>query len=419
MKQLLLHVQENSLQTAVVQNGVLVQYYMERSAGSSLVGNVYLGKIVNVLPGMEAAFVDIGLGKNAFLYIDDMLHPHSDKQPRQKPAIQEIAKPGQVVAVQIVKDPIGGKGARVTTHFNLPGRYLVYMPEAAYVGVSKKIGSESERERLRLIGEAIRSNQEGIIMRTAAEGESEEALAGDAGKLRQLWNHVLEKAATCNAPCQLHVEAGLMHRVIRDTLVADIHELWIDHGGKFKEAQRLLGEMAPAHRDRLKLYSPQEGQDLFRHFGVEEQLETAFARRIPLASGGYLIWEETEALTVIDVNTGKFTGSDSLEDTVYRTNLEAAELISRLLRIRDVGGIVIIDFIDMERDESRNRILARMTEEAKEDGTKCSIVGWTKLGLMELTRKKAREAAAVHKGELCPCCGGSGRHKLAQLEKKS
>ncbi len=419
MKQLLLHVEDNSLQTAVVQDGVLIQFYMERSAGSSLVGNVYLGKIVNVLPGMEAAFVDIGLGKNAFLYIDDLLHPHADKQPRQKPAIQDIARPGQVVAVQIVKDPIGGKGARVTTHFNLPGRYLVYMPEAGYVGVSKKIGSESERERLRLIGESIRQGQEGIIMRTAAVGESEEALSSDAGKLRRLWDHIVTKTTASNAPSQLHVEAGLLHRVIRDTVASDIGEIWIDHEAKFQEAQSLLGEMAPALKERLKLYIPQDGRELFRYFDVEEQLETAFARKIPLASGGYLIWEETEALTVIDVNTGKFTGNNSLEDTVYRTNLEAAELIPRLLRIRDVGGIVIIDFIDMERDESRSSILARMMEEAKEDGTKCSIVGWTRLGLMELTRKKSREAASVRKGELCAACGGTGRQKTAESGKKS
>lgn len=393
MKQLLLHVEGDALQTAVLQGGLLTQFYMERSGGSSLVGNVYLGKIVNVLPGMEAVFVDIGLGKNAFLYIDDMLHPNADKQARQKPRISAIARPGQDVVVQIVKDPIGGKGARVTTHFNLPGRYLVYMPEADYVGISKKIASDSERERLRLIGEEIRMGGEGIIMRTAAEGESGEALAGDAGKLRELWKEIVKRKNDSAAPCLLHSEAGLLQRVIRDTLAPDIGEIWLDHPERSKEIRYLLQDMAPALLDRLKLFSPTDEASLFRSFGVTEQVDAAFARKIPLNSGGYIVWDETEALTVIDVNTGRFTGNDSLEDTVFRTNMEAAELIARLLRIRDVGGIIIIDFIDMEREESRARILSRMTEDARHDVTKCSIVGWTRLGLMELTRKKARESA--------------------------
>lgn len=405
MKQMLMHVDGDALQTAVLQDGKLVEFFMERSGGASLVGNVYKGKIVNVLPGMEAAFVDIGLGKNAFLYIDEMLHPNADKQPKHKPPITELARPGQELVVQVVKDPLRGKGARVTTHFNLAGRWLVFMPQADYVGVSKRINSEAERERLRSLGERLRRKEEGIIMRTAAEGEEEEALESDVIRLRELWESVEERAAELHAPALLHSEAGLLQRVIRDTLTHDIDEIWIDNPSVFPEAAKLLERMAPALKDRLRLYKHSGAHALFQEFRVATQVEEAFSRRIPMENGGYLIWEETEALTVIDVNTGKYTGTDNLEDTVFRTNLEAAELIARLLRVRDVGGIVIIDYIDMQQDDSRAKILARMTEEARQDSTKCTIVGWTKLGLMELTRKKARENVSLETNEVCKTCG--------------
>lgn len=406
MKQMLMHVEGDSLQTAVLKDGCLDEFFMERSGGGSLVGNVYKGRVVNVLPGMEAAFVDIGLGKNAFLYIDDMLHPHADKQPKPKPAVTDIARPGQELIVQVVKDPLGGKGARVTTHFNLAGRWLVYMPSAGYVGVSKRIDSEAERERLRLLGERLRLEDEGIIMRTAAEGEGEESLDADVGKLRELWRAVEGRAADAKAPAMLHCEAGLMHRVVRDSLKLDMDEVWIDSPSRFEEASKLLSDMTPKLKERLRLYEPNGNHgSLFQSFGVSAQIEEAFARRIPMKNGGYLIWEETEALTVIDVNTGKYTGTDNLEDTVFRTNLEAAALISRLLRVRDVGGFVIIDFIDMQQEESKSKILSKMMEEARRDGTKCTIVGWTRLGLMELTRKKARENAIRQMGEVCKTCG--------------
>lgn len=394
MKQLLIHVDGDSLQTAVLHDGRLVEFFMERSGGVSLVGNVYKGRIVNVLPGMEAAFVDIGLGKNAFLYIDDMLHPNTDKQLKHKPSINELAKPGQELIVQVVKDPLSGKGARVTTHFNLAGRWLVYMPRADYVGVSKRIGSEPERDRLRLLGERLRMEEEGIIMRTAAEGEGETELSGDIAKLRALWRSVTDIASVLQAPALLHCEAGLLHRVVRDMMASDIDEVWIDNSATFSEASKLLMDIAPKLQKRLRLYELGEGKDLFHTFQVNRQMEEAFAKRIPMQCGGYLVWEETEALTVIDVNTGKYTGTDNLEDTVLHTNMEAAGLISRLLRVRDVGGIVIIDFIDMQKEESRNKVMSRMTEEAQRDGTKCTIIGWTRLGLMELTRKKARENAS-------------------------
>lgn len=410
---MLMHVDGKMLQTAVLHDGNLAEFYMERSEGSNLLGNVYKGRVVNVLPGMQAAFVDIGLNKNAFLYIDDLLHPHLEKQPAPKPSIQELAWPGQELIVQVVKEPLGGKGARVSTHFNLAGHWLVYMPYADYVGVSRKIGSDQARERLRDIGERLRLPEEGIIMRTAAEGESEEALSKDAEQLRQLWHYISEQGNNVQAPALLHSEADLMHRTVRDSLTLDVDEVWIDNQQTFGEVSKLLLQTTPVLCERLRLHDQRETVTLFDKFHVTEQIEIAFGRRIPLDSGGYLIWEETEALTVVDVNTGKFTGTDSLENTVFQTNMEAAELIVRLLRIRDVGGIVIIDFIDMEQESNRQKILATMAERTRGDGTKCTIVGWTRLGLLELTRKKTRENAALQLTESCQLCGGKrvvGKH---------
>jgi ribonuclease G len=409
MKQMLMHVDGEMLQTAVLENGRLVEFFMERTKASSLVGNVYKGRVVNVLPGMQAAFVDVGLSKNAFLYIDELLHPHLEKQPAQKPQIQELIKPGQEILVQVMKEPLGGKGARVTTHFTLPGRWLVYMPNADYVGVSKKIGTEGERTRLRGIGEKLREQEEGIILRTAAGGESEHSLCADVAQLREIWHGIKERSIEAHAPYELHREAGLMRRAVRDTLTIDMDEIWIDDEARFEEASALLEEMTPQLRERLKPYQHKKGLSLFDAYLVSEQVTRAFERKILLVSGGYLIWEETEALTVIDVNTGKFTGTSGLEDTVFRTNMEAADEIARLLRVRDVGGIIIIDFIDMEQDEHREHVMQRLTEKCRNDQTKCTILGWTKLGLIEMTRKKARENAVRQLTERCESCGAHNK----------
>ncbi|MEV5025856.1 Rne/Rng family ribonuclease [Paenibacillus sp. LPE1-1-1.1] len=405
MKQMLMHVHGEMLQTAVLENGRLVEFFMEKSKASSLVGNVYKGRVVNVLPGMQSAFVDVGLAKNAFLYIDELLHPHLEKQPQQKPLIQDLVKPGQELLVQVMKEPLGGKGARVTTHFTLPGRWLVYMPNADYVGVSKKIGTEGERARLRYIGEKLREQEEGIILRTAAASESELSLQTDVVQLREIWHSIVQRSLDAKPPSELHREAGLMRRAVRDTLTTDMDEIWIDHAVRFEEASALLEEMTPQLRGRLKRYEPKQGLSLFDAYRVTEQVTKAFERKIPLTCGGHLIWEETEALTVIDVNTGKFTGSSGLEDTVFRTNMEAAEEIARLLRVRDVGGIIIIDFIDMEQDKHREQVMQRLVEKSRNDQTKCTILGWTKLGLIEMTRKKARENAVHQLTERCPACG--------------
>lgn len=406
---MLMHVHGEMLQTAIMKDGRLIDFFMERSENNGLVGNVYKGRVINVLPGMQAAFVDIGLSKNAFLYIDDLLPPHMDKQPEPKPAIHELVQPGQELVVQLMKEPLGGKGARVTTHYTLPGRWLVFMPEAGYVGVSKKMSSEGERSRLKQIGERLRQGEEGIIIRTAAGGEAEQSLDADVTQLRQLWTRIMQRAMLAQAPQELHREAGLMRRVVRDTLTSDIDEVWIDDASRFSEAAALLKEMTPLLGNRLHLYDNQLTLSLFDSFDVTNQANTALQPRIRLESGGSLVWDETEALTVIDVNTGKFTGDTDLEDTVFKTNMEAADEIARLLKIRDVGGIIIIDFIDMENEANREQVLTRLSEAARIDRTKCTILGWTRLGLMELTRKKARENAVQQLAERCDTCRGSGK----------
>ncbi|WP_339278710.1 Rne/Rng family ribonuclease [Paenibacillus sp. FSL W8-1187] len=406
-KAMLVHGDGAMLQTAVLQDGRAVEFFMESVQQDGLVGNLYKGRVVNVLPGMQAAFVDIGLAKNAFLYIDELLHPAAARQA-DKPSIAELARPGQELLVQVIKEPIGGKGARVTTHYSLPGRWLVYMPGADYVGVSKKIASESERARLRGIGEGFRRSGEGVIMRTVAAGESEESLQGDLAQLRRQWEEVERRAREARPAEPVMLEAGLMRRVFRDSYAAGM-EVLVDDRTRFAEAQQLLRELAPGSERQLRLYDRElERKPLFDRFGVTAQLQAAFATRIWLPSGGYLVWEQTEALTVIDVNTGKFTGSSGLEDTVFHTNMEAAREISRLLRLRDVGGIVVVDFIDMEEGANRERVRQELEKASREDRSKCQIHGWTRLGLLEITRRKARRSVGAQLFPLCGCCGGSG-----------
>ncbi|MCR8655712.1 Rne/Rng family ribonuclease [Paenibacillus endoradicis] len=391
MKQLLIHMNEAHTQAALLVDGQLTEFFVEQTTERSLVGNFYKGIVQNVLPGMQAAFVDIGIMKNAFIYIDDILDPNMDKQPREKPTISQVTYPGQELIVQVVKDPFGNKGARVTTHYNLAGRWLVYMPKADYIGISKKVVDEHEKERLKQIGTKLISNGEGIIMRTAAVGETVESLQADVDHLRHIWEHVADTSNKAQAPHLLHSEEQLLQRVFRDLYRSDVDEICVSSPELQEEVQLIMQLIAPQESPNIRSYVQQQ-HAIISQFGVHKQLVSAFGRKIPLNNGGYIIWEETEALTVIDVNTGKFVGHNNLEDTLYQTNAEAAQLIVRLLRLRDTGGIIIIDFIDMEYEENRNRIFKILFESVKFDGAKCVVFGWTRLGLMELTRKKARDS---------------------------
>lgn len=387
MKQMIVHCKQNSTQMALLENGRLVEYAAERARNQGTLGALFKARVVNVVPGMQAAFVDIGQKKNAFLYVDDVLHAHLDKQPSVKPAITELLKPGQELIVQVFKEAVGSKGARVTTHYSLPGRWIVYMPAADYIAVSKKIEREAERSRLKGIGEEIRQGEEGLIIRTVSEDESREALKRDLEQLRKQWHAIVKKAGQQTAPCLLHRDLSIVQRFIRDTFTPEQDELIIDHEGQAQDALSYLHDMGITDA-RVRLYDREE--PIFQKFGVQEQLDRDFARKIWLKGGGYIVIDHTEALTVIDVNTGKYTGGSNLEETVTRTNLEAAAEIARLMSVRDIGGIIIVDFIDMEREEHRREVSAILEEGLKQGRTKSFVVGWTKLGLLEMTRKKVR-----------------------------
>ncbi|MEB3100370.1 Rne/Rng family ribonuclease [Ferviditalea candida] len=414
MKQIVVHGGQGLTKIALLEDRQLVEFYIERPEDKQLVGNIYKGKVVNVLPGMQAAFVDIGSGRNAFLYVDDLLPAHLEKQPKVKPGIAKLVKEGQELMVQVTKEPVASKGAKVTTHFSLAGRWAVYMPEADYVGVSRKIMDEEERNRLKTIGEQLRKSGEGIILRTVAAGESRESLSADLHELRRLWQSIVEGFDGAASPCCLYKEPDMIQRLVRDIFTDQVDELIVDDAEKGREIIELLEKISSESAAKVRIYSEQA--PIFQKYGVYEELEKSLKPKIWLKSGGFIYVDQTEALTVIDVNTGKFTGSVDLEQTVLQTNLEAAEQISRLLRLRDIGGIIIVDFIDMNSERHRDMIVERMESFIRLDRTKTLVVGWTKLGLLEITRKKVRSQMESFFFETCSACGGLGKvFKESQL----
>jgi ribonuclease G len=406
MKQIVVQMDNGHPKAALLEQGRLVEFWIEHPVEPVYAGNIYKGKVVNVLPGMQAAFLDIGLRRNAFLYIDDLLPAHQDKQPSVKPSIADLLKEGDERVVQVKKEPVGNKGARVTTHITLPGRWVVLMPEADYCAVSKKINGEGERSRLKLLAESLRRGEDGLIVRTVAEGAGQEELAADVDEQYRKWTAIGELRTSRPAPALLYRDLDLMKRLVRDRMTGEIAELVFDDRGLMTEARDWLRISAPELASRVRLY---EGRKhVFDAYGVDAQLESAFQRRISLPCGGYLVVDRTEALTVIDVNTGRHIGEESLEQTVYKTNAEAAEEIARLIRLRDWGGIIIVDFIDMETDEHRRQITALLEQHMKNDRNQAMVVGWTKLGLLEITRRKVRPSLDTHYFQVCPSCAGSG-----------
>lgn len=406
MNQIIVHCGETYTEVALLENHMLVEYYVERPEGGILVGNVYKGRVVNVLPGMQAAFVDIGLSRNAFLYIDDLLDPHLEKQPKIKPSITALVREGQELIVQVAKEPLGSKGARVTTHYALPGRSLVYMPYADYVGVSRKVGGDAERGRLKTIAEDIRLAGEGVILRTAAETASQEQLEVDLVFLRNLWLSIDKRADQRSTPGEIYCEVDIVPRLVRDAFNSHVDEMLIDEPSKSKEVLDLLQHMAPELMNRVKLIEPAVTKSILQ--SIEHEFDKYAERKIHLTHGGYIVIDPTEALTAIDVNTGRYIGTDSLEETVFLTNLEAAEQIARILRLRDIGGIILVDFIDMQQQEHKNEVLHRLESIMRKDRSKHHVVGWTRLGLMEITRKRVREHPN-HRLETCSFCKGTGK----------
>lgn len=405
MKNIIVTITPEETRMAIIDNGVLMAIEMERTSHAHLVGNIYKGKVQNVLPGMQAAFVDIGTGKNAFMYIGDgKPHDAVEEMPR---TLQKIHI-GQTLPVQITKDAIGLKGPRATTHLTLPGRHVVLMPTAAYIGMSRRIEDENERLRLHEIAAKIVPDGMGLIIRTAAKGASEQELRADVDYLVNLWHSIIARFnLKGKGSAILYRDADLLIRLVRDYFNSDIDEMIIDNADGYNRVLDLVKFTSPKLVGKVKLYT--ENLPLFKKYGIEGELEKLGAREVELKSGGFLVIDKTEALTVIDVNTGKYTGSSNLAETVYHTNLEAAAEIVRQLRLRDIGGIIIVDFIDMEKDEQKEHLLTVMREAVKSDRTKTNIVDITSLGLVEITRKKTRQNLDSLIYHECPVCNGRGR----------
>jgi len=411
VKHILIQAEEGETLVAVLENGQLVEVYVERGTEQRLVGNIYKGRVENVLPGMQAAFVNIGLERNAFLYVEDALKQQrgsregTDAKEKAEYSIGRILREGQEVIVQVVKEPIGTKGARVTTHITLPGRYLVLMPTVDYVGVSRRIESERERERLRRLAEAVKPGGMGLIVRTVAEGVGEEQLRREAEGLGQLWRKIVSRAYQKGAPLLIHRDLELVQRILRDLYSEEVDRITVNQQWLYERAGEFISYLQPGQKPRLFL----ETGDLLEKYGVEGEIEKALKRKVWLRSGGYLVIDQMEALTAIDVNTGKYVGSTTLADTVLKTNLEAAVEIARQLRLRNIGGIIIIDFIDMENPDDQAQVVAALEEELKKDKTRARIMGLTQLGLVEMTRKKVQQGLDSLLQRSCPYCEGRGK----------
>ncbi|HRD32376.1 MAG TPA: Rne/Rng family ribonuclease [Fimbriimonadaceae bacterium] len=411
--QIIVNVSSRETRIAVLEDRDLVEYRVERE--ERVVGSIFKGVVQNVLPGMDAAFVDIGLERNAFLYVADIMPDDiNDNSPAsvrrselRRRKIKELIKPGQELMVQVTKGPRGTKGARVTTRISLPGRYVVLMPEHSQVGVSRKLEDRKERERLRRIGEKITPAGFGLIMRTECEGRSAEELLADVQFLQQLWAQTMESAKRLRAPAVVHRDQTLLYRTIRDVFGDEIDRLVIDDPEEYEKVSLVAGMVVPALRGKITLYDQEE--PIFDHYGIEKDLDRLLLHKVWLKSGGYLVVDETEALTAIDVNTGKQVGSHSLNETILSTNMEAAREVCRQLRLRDMGGIIVIDFIDMEEADAQKRLLDYFTKQLARDRARTRVGKISSLGLVEITRKRTGESVTEAITSLCPLCNGRGR----------
>jgi ribonuclease G len=397
---------------ALMQQGAVQELHIERTGGRGIVGNIYRGRVVRVLPGMQSAFIEAGLERTAFLHVADIWsEKNGDKSVRP---IERLIAEGETLMVQVLKDPIGTKGARLSTQISLAGRLLVYLPQEHHIGISQKIGDEAGREQLReRIQRLLPADEKGgYIVRTMAENATDADLAADIAYLRRLWQEIRHRAQTAAAPALLHHDLTLAQRVLRDLAGPETDRIVIDSRENFQKLSAFAQEYMPRLAPLLAHYTGE--RPLFDLYAVEEEIQKALARRVDLKSGGYLIIDQTEAMTTIDVNTGAFVGARNFDDTIFKTNLEAAQTIARQLRLRNLGGIIIVDFIDMESPEHQAAVLAELNKALGRDHTRISVNGFTQLGLVELTRKRTRESLAQILCEPCPTCGGRGVVKTAQ-----
>lgn len=415
-REIIVDINPYQTRVALIEDGAPTEIHIERRGRERLVGNIYNGRVQNVLPGMQAAFVDVGLERNAFLYAGDIQVDRQDFQfddtndvKLNTPCnIKDIVKTGQDIMVQVLKEPVGTKGARVTTHVTLPGRTLVLMPTVNYVGVSRRIDDEAERSRLKAILEKLKPENMGVIVRTAAQGKPEEDFAADLDFLVRLWGKIQQKSKLVSAPRLLHAEEPLVFRTIRDMFTPDISRLVINDREFCERVKVVAGILSPALKERVVL-SEDVGKNLFETYELENVIDKALLRKVWLKNGGYIIIDQTEALTSIDVNTGKYVGVDNLQETITKANCEAAAEIARQLRLRDISGIIIIDFIDMEDMQDKERVLDTLRQELKKDRTKSNVLGITALGLVEMTRKKSRQSISNTLQTVCPYCKGDGK----------
>ena len=419
-EEILINVTPRETRVALVENGMLQEVHIERASKRGYVGNIYKGRVLRVMPGMQAAFVDIGLARAAFLHASDIVRAPpavvgdgEEVLPAVTPPIFELVREGQDVVVQVVKDPIGGKGARITTQLSIPSRYLVLLPHSRVLGVSVRIEDDGERSRLKaLLAEAIGDSTLGYIVRTNAEGQPGEALVEDVAYLGRAWAAISESIGQSRVGSCVYEDLSLPLRAMRDLMRHDVEKVRVDSRETWEKLSQFVGRFMPDLAERIEHY-PGE-RPIFDLFGVEDEIARALQKQVPLKSGGHLVIDQTEAMTTVDVNTGAFLGHRNLEETVYRTNLEAAQAVARQLRLRNLGGIIIIDFIDMNDPEHRRQVLRQLEKSLSRDHAKTTVYEFSPLGLVEMTRKRTTESLERQLCEPCQACSGRGTIKTME-----
>ncbi len=406
-EEILINVTPSEVRAALLENGILQEVHVERASRRGVISNIYKGKVTRVLPGMQAAFVEIGLQRTAFLHASDIVR--LEEGAEELPNIRELVREGDDLLVQVVKDPLGNKGARLTTFVTLPSRHLVLLPKGSGVGISARIEDEAERDRLRGMVEGLLAEHGiagGAIVRTVAEGADAEPLRADLEYLSKLWHVVQERCSEAGVKTLVHEDLSLPLRVLRDLVTSDVEHILVDSEADFAAMREFATTFLPGVESKLELY--RRRRPIFDLHSIEDEIRKALERSIPLKSGGYLIFDQTEAMTTIDVNTGGYVGHRNLEETIYRTNLEAAVTIARQLRLRNLGGIIIIDFIDMEESEHRDNVLQVLEQSLAGDHARHQVSAVSPLGLVEMTRKRTRESLQHILCEDCPSCSGRG-----------
>lgn len=413
-QEILINVTPQETRVAVMEQGIAQELHIERSSSLGIVGNVYRGKVCRVLPGMQSAFVEIGLQRAAFLHVADIMECHIDGEPQTERLIQDVLREGQSIIVQVIKEPIGTKGARLTTEVSIAGRFLVFLPHQEHIGVSQRIEDETEREMLRnrLLGLLPEKRSGGFIIRTMSEAASDQELLADIEYLQKVWAKIQTDSQSAGERSLVFYDLSLPRRILRDVVNDRTVSIRVDS----KETYNQLIEFAELYVAKAvkPLYHYQGERTIFDFYNIEKEIERALSRKVELKSGGYLIFDQTEALTTVDVNTGSFVSGKNLSDTIFKTNLEAAQCIARQLRLRNLGGIIIIDFIDMDEDSQRETVLEELKKAVEPDRARTNVNGFTSLGLVEMTRKRTRESLAHLLCEPCDVCQGRGEHKTAQ-----